>query len=311
MKKLTRTILNRVSKIDINTLKNYEKERLFHDIMGITFRKNHKYFDTRLLVKDHTVGLRVFLPKTKTDKLIIYIHGGGWVVGSANNYTRICSFISENTNSIVVSIDYRLAPEYPFPNALIDCYNVVKHFYSEDNILGINKNNITIMGDSAGGNLTSVISIIARETKKFKIKRQILIYPLTYYDHSDNSPFNSVKENGDSWLLTTKRINEYMKLYVKDKKYLTSHYVAPLLAKKLKKQPKTLIITAEYDPLRDEGEAYGYKLRDFKNVVYIHRIKDTIHGFLSLPSKAKANIECLEVINSFLNGDDLNEKKVV
>lgn len=311
MKKITKKILNTVSKIDVDTINNYEKERVLHDIVGMTFLKKYHYVDARILVQNHTVGIRMFFPKSETDKLIIYFHGGGWVVGNASNYTKTCGHLANQTNSIVISVDYRLAPEFPFPNAVIDCYCITKYFFSKESFLDIKSKDITLMGDSAGGNLAAVVSYISSITKDFKVRNQILLYPLTYHNHSKTSPFASVQDNGNDWILTTKRITEYMKLYVQDEKFIDSPYVAPLNANDLKNQPRTLIITAELDPLRDEGEAYGYKLRDFKNEVYIHRIKDMIHGFFSISRNSKANIECYQIICNFLNGDDKNEKKVV
>ena len=254
MKKITKKIIQTISKFDIE---DYKKERLFNDIIKNNFLGKYSFIDTRILVKDHTVGVRMFLPDKETNNLIIYFHGGGFVCGSVANYTKICAILAQNTNSIVMSIDYRLAPEYPFPNGLIDCYEVTKYFCSENSFL--ENKNIILMGDSAGGNLASVVSIIASEKKEFKIKQQILLYPLTYHLHDENSPFKSIKENGNNWILTNKRINNYLDLYVKDKSKLSSKYVTPLNVDNLAKQPKTLIITAEYDPLRDEGEAYGKK----------------------------------------------------
>ena len=165
------------------------------------------------------------------------------------------------------------------------------------------------MGDSAGGNLASVVSLLASEKKEFKIKKQILLYPLTYHIHDENSIFNSVKENGNDYILTNKRINDYLNLYVKDKKYLKNKYVSPLNADNLNNQPETLIITASLDPLRDEGEAYGNKLIKFNNKVKMYRI-DNIHGFFTLPIYKKAINECYSYINEFL-GDGILEDKVV
>ena len=298
MKKITKKIIKTISKFDIE---DYKKERLFNDIIKNNFLGKYSFIDTRILVKDHTVGVRMFLPDKETNNLIIYFHGGGFVCGSVANYTKICAILAQNTNSIVMSIDYRLAPEYPFPNGLIDCYEVTKYFCSENSFL--ENKNIILMGDSAGGNLASVVSIIASEKKEFKIKQQILLYPLTYHLHDENSPFKSIKENGNNWILTNKRINNYLDLYVKDKSKLSSKYVTPLNVDNLAKQPKTLIITAEYDPLRDEGEAYGKKLKEFKNEVKIYRMKDVIHGFFTYFPNSKENKKCYKLINDFIKGE--------
>ena len=175
---------------------------------------------------------------------------------------------------------------------------MTKYFFSKDSFLGDKE--IILMGDSAGGNLASVVSIIASESKEFKVKKQILLYPLTYHLHNDNSRFKSIKENGTNWILTNKRINNYLDLYVKDKTKLDSKYVAPLNADNLYNQPKTLIITAEFDPLRDEGEAYGKKLKEFKNEVKIYRMKDVIHGFFTYFPNSQENKKCYKLINDFI-----------
>lgn len=300
MKKITKKIITKLSKIDID----YKKERVLKKI--ISNDKNIKYIDTFILVNDHNVKIRLFIPKV-INQTIVYFHGGGFVTGDIYTYSKTCDDLANNTNSLVISVDYRLAPEYPFPNGLIDCYNVTKYLYSSDSFL--DNKNIIIMGDSAGGNLASVVSILASEKKEFKIKKQILLYPLTYHIHDEDSIFNSVKENGNDYILTNKRINDYLNLYVKDKKYLKSKYVSPLNADNLNNQPETLIITASLDPLRDEGEAYGNKLIKFNNKVKMYRI-DNIHGFFTLLIYKKEINECYSYINEFL-GDGILEDKVV
>ncbi len=300
MKKITKKIITKLSRINID----YKKERMLKSI--ITNEKKIKYIDTFILVDDHNVKIRLFIPN-KINQVIIYFHGGGFVTGNIHNYSKTCNDLANNTNSLVISVNYRLAPEFPFPNGLIDCYKVTKYFYSNDSFL--DSKNIVIMGDSAGGNIASVISIIASEKKEFNIKRQILLYPITYHIHDEKSSFNSVKENGNDYILTNERINNYLNLYVKDKTYLSSKYISPLNADNLNNQPDTLIITANLDPLRDEGEAYGNKLLKYNNKVKMYRI-DNIHGFFTLPINKQEINECYDYINEFL-GDGLLEKKVV
>ena len=300
MKKITKKIITKLSKIDID----YKKERMLKEI--ISNEKNIKYIDTFILVKDHNVKIRLFVPNV-VNQVIIYFHGGGFVTGNIHTYSRTCYDLANNTNSLVISVDYRLAPEYPFPNGLIDCYNVTKYLYSEDSFL--DNKNIAIMGDSAGGNIASVVSIIASEKNEFKIDKQILLYPMTYHIHDESCKFDSVKQNGNDYILTNKRIDNYLDLYVKDKKYLKTKYVSPLNADNLYNQPDTLIITASLDPLRDEGIEYGNKLMKFDNKVKMYQI-DNIHGFFTIPINKKEIIECYNYINEFL-GDDLLEKKVV
>ena len=295
MKKITKKIISQLSKLNID----YKKERTIKNI--VLNDKNIKYIDTYILIEDKNIKIRLFIPNI-INQTILYFHGGGFVTGNIQTYSKTCNDLAYNTNSLVIAIDYSLAPEYPFPTGLKECYQVTKYFYSEDSFV----DNIILMGDSAGGNIASVISIIASEKKEFKINKQILLYPMTYHIHNEDSKFDSIKENGNDYILTNKRINEYLDLYVKDKTYLTSKYVSPLNADNLYNQPKTLIITANLDPLRDEGEAYGKKLLKYNNQVTLHRI-DNIHGFFTLPINKKEINECYIYINEFLGSDNVEK----
>jgi Esterase/lipase len=202
---------------------------------------------------------------------------------------------------VVASVDYRLAPEFRFPSAPEDCYAAAKEFFA-GHILPVDPEKITLIGDSAGGNLAAVVSLMARDRGEFLPRRQILLYPAVFNDHGDGSPFPSVRENGTEYLLTSKRIQSFMKLYSSSKKDFSNPYFAPLMANDLSNQPRTLIITAEFCPLRDEGEFYGKKLRDAGNDVEIYRMKDALHSFLMLPPRFIHVKRAYQVINRFLSG---------
>ena len=148
---------------------------------------------------------------------------------------------------------------------------------------------------------------MARDRGEFLPARQILIYPSTGNDHSEGSPFPSVRENGSGYLLTSKRVRDYMELYCPSARDMKNPYVAPLLAEDFSNQPDTLIITAEYCPLRDEGEAYGDKLREAGNRVEIFRMPDALHGYFSLPVRFTQVRRTYELINKFLEGGATNE----
>ena len=131
-------------------------------------------------------------------------------------------------------------------------------------------------------------------------ERQILIYPATADDHSENSPFPSVHENGEGYLLTSKRVCDYMDLYLPDGESRRDPYAAPLNAPDLSKQPRTLVITAEYDPLRDEGEAYARRLREAGVPTQLYRMPDALHGFFSLPTRFSQVRRAHRLIRGFL-----------
>lgn len=262
----------------------------------------HRTIDGKIYNAGYEVPVRVYLPREKeTDGLpvMLFFHGGGWVTESIDNYERICARMAVATNHIVVSVGYRLAPEYKFPVGLEDCYAVAKELYT-GKIAGIDPEQITVIGDSAGGNLAAALSLLARDRGEFLPKRQILIYPALYGDYSDASPYPSVQENGSDYLLTSGKMRDYIELYASSEKDKKNPYFAPLLAEDYKNQPKTLILTAEFDPLRDEGEDYGRKLSEAGNEVEIHRISDALHGYFALGIKYYHVKESFELINEFL-----------
>lgn len=262
----------------------------------------HRTIDGKIYNEGYEVPVRVYLPREKeTDGLpvMLFFHGGGWVTESIDNYERICARMAVATNHIVVSVGYRLAPEYKFPVGLEDCYAVAKELYT-GKIAGIDPEQITVIGDSAGGNLAAALSLLARDRGEFLPKRQILIYPALYGDYSDASPYPSVQENGSDYLLTAGKMRDYIELYASSEKDKKNPYFAPLLAEDYKNQPKTLILTAEFDPLRDEGEDYGRKLSESGNEVEIHRISDALHGYFALGIKYYHVKESFELINEFL-----------
>ena len=163
---------------------------------------------------------------------------------------------------------------------------------------------ITLIGDSAGGNLTAAVSLLARDRGDFTVSQQILIYPATAADRSESSPFPSVHENGEGYLLTSYRVQEFMRLYAgSDDSAFTNPYFAPLLMKDLSHQPRTLVITAEFDPLRDEGEAYAAALSRAGAQVYLHRMRDALHGFISLPARFVQVQRAHALIAKFLGVD--------
>lgn len=277
------------------------------DPMKIFYRK----IDQKIYNKEYEVPVRIFFPnessyeknQTGFGKVLLFLHGGGWVTESIDNYERICARLADATNQFVVAVEYRLAPEHKFPAGLEDCYAVAKVLFSRQFLLNVDPEDITLIGDSAGGNLAAALSLLARDRGEFLPRRQILVYPATYNDYSENSPFASVKENGTDYLLTAGKMKDYLDLYAGSDADRQNPYFAPYLAKDLRSQPDTLILTAEYDPLRDEGEAYGKRLREAGNRVQVKRIEGALHGFFALGIKHLHVQESFRYINEFLRGN--------
>lgn len=306
IKKPWRLIFKALSNPKYNVNESFQLHRKIITASRPYFKPFYNMLDRKVKTGNVSVPIRIFKPKLKSEDkpldIIMFFHGGGWVTGNVDNYTSICGNMANQTNCVVVSVEYRLAPEYPFPEGLEDCYNVTKRIAAT--IKAANKSSkkrrLILSGDSAGGNLAAVVSLIARKTSDFTPDMQILFYPSCYNDYSEKSPFESVRLYGEDYVLTSKRIREYMELYVVDEKDLNSPLVAPLLAKDLTRQPDTLIITAEFDPLRDEAEEYGLRLEAAGNTVLVHRIEGALHGFLSLPKGSRIMEKVYDKVNEFL-----------
>lgn len=305
MNNLKKMVLKVLSAPHISPKKHYKLYRKILNLLNPPSEPIYKMLDHRIIIGDREIPVRVFIPRSSPyHQVLVFFHGGGWVTGNIDSYTNVCANMANKTNHMVISVDYPLAPENPFPDGVEACYYVTREVFLNPEILNCRQEDITLIGDSAGGNLAAVVSLMARDRGEFLPKKQILLYPATNYDHSENSPYASVKENGTDYIMTSKRIQDYMDLYVQKEEDRLNPYVAPILSKDLSNQPKTLIITAEFDPLRDEGEDYGISLRNFGNDVEIYRMKDALHGFISNPLSSDDTEKSYEIINSFLNDKD-------
>ena len=308
--KFMRLALKALSYPDIDIRKTYQLHRSIQNLKGPkVLSRQSNWRDHVIHTEDREILTRIYEPKIATgENTLLFFHGGGWVTESIDTYHKVCSALADGTQSKVISVEYRLAPESPFPQGLDDCYAVARELFLNPMSFGFDPGKVTLIGDSAGGNLAAAVSLKARDEKEFKIPCQILIYPATHYDHSDKSPFLSVVENGSDYLLTSKRISEYIELYKRDDSDLKNPYFAPLLAKDFSNQPDTLMITAEFDPLRDEGEAYAQKLKSAGNRVIVYRMKDALHGYMGLGVKYIHVRRTHELINLFLNRSHKTQK---
>lgn len=288
-----------------------DASRHFANIKGKDpLRKFKNAFDYIVECDTGAIPTRIYMPENykilESDSsargipAMLFIHGGGWVTESIDNYDRTCVRMTQELNLPVVSVEYRLAPEHRFPAGLEDCYTVLKRIFEKRFVLNLDSERLVLIGDSAGGNLVAALSLLARDRGEFLPKRQILIYPATDSDHSSNSPYPSVIENGTDFLLTSLKIEQYMELYSSSPSDYKNPYFAPILAEDFSNQPDTLVVSAEYDPLRDEGEAYGRRLADAGNRVRVCRINDALHGFFALGITFSAVTQTMELIRSFL-----------
>lgn len=302
MKKIATEVIKEISRADVSIKKNYKLFRVLQKVINPSFINKKDYEDIVFELHDRSVKARVFkkVHGVENPKLIIFIHGGGWVTGSVDSYTNTCNELSNKTKRIVIAIDYRLAPEYPYPFGFNDCYEAINLIMKNLKALNLKEEDVCLMGDSAGGNLVAAVSLKARDTRNFCVKNQILLYPALQTDYSNKTKYKSVIENGKDYLLTQRQLQEYISLYITDPKQKNDPYVAPLKAKHLFFQPRTLIITSNNDPLRDEGKRYASRLKLYFNAVKYYNIEGAIHGFLSQPIGKKNKIEAYNKIIEFL-----------
>lgn len=254
----------------------------------------------RNLTAGNRVPIHLFFPQDVAPLgVLLFFHGGGWTTGGTESYARVCRVMAQITRRCVVSVDYRLAPEHPFPAGLDDCYSVAESFYTHPSRWGIHSHDIVLIGDSAGANLCAAVSLRARDTGDFLPTAQILLYPALWNDYSENSPFPSLRENGKNYLLTARRLQDYIAYYAPQQEK-NNPYVAPLLCRDLSRQPPTLLFSAEHDPLRDEGEAYAAALRRAGNQAECFRVPNALHGYFSLSPKIPIVRMTYGRINRFL-----------
>lgn len=302
-----RKVIRILSSQDLNTKENYEIQRKIINFTSHRFlRPIHRIRDDIVRAEGREIPIRIFRPRQEgCFPLIIYLHGGGWVTGNVNSYDSICSRLAKITGRTIISAEYRLAPEHKFPAGVEDCYEVARYVVQNADQLGGEANTIVIMGDSAGANLATVTCMMARDRGEFQLSKQILLYPATGNDYTESSIFPSVQENGYEYWLTCKRVQDYISLYQSAEDDLCNPYFAPYYAEDLSNMPPALIITAELDPLRDEGEAYGKKLQRFGCNVKIIRMMETLHGFYMLSSFVPEVRQAHTLILDFMNGLDV------
>lgn len=306
--KTMRTILHALSYGNIEV----EASRRLADIKKLdAMRIFFKTLDTKVYNGNHEVPVRLYFPSEEAMSgdvvegekypVLLFFHGGGWVTESIENYDRVCSRMAQSTGHIVMSVEYRLAPEYRFPIPFKDCYEAAKALYTGRLILPADPDRITIIGDSAGGNLAAAVCLKARDTGDFTPKKQILIYPAVNNCYTEKSPYRSVRENGENYLLTAVKMEDYLTLYESCAEDRNNPYFSPLMEKDYTNLPDTLILTAEFDPLRDEGEEYGKRLKEAGNHVEIHRISDALHGYFALGIRFLHVQESFDIMNRFLS----------
>lgn len=227
------------------------------------------------------VPVRIYTPEGAGPfPVLSWFHGGGWVLGNLDTADATARHLAVEAGCVVVSVDYRLAPEAKFPVPFDDCYAATEWIAQNAASINGDPNKIAVGGDSAGGNLAAAVALKARDQGGPPLALQLLVYPVTARDFNTGS----YRQNADGYSLTTDGMKWFWAHYLSDDADASNPYAAPAAAKDLNGLPPALVITAEFDPLRDEGEAYAQRLKAAGVATTYSRYDGMMHGFFGMPA---------------------------
>jgi acetyl esterase len=223
--------------------------------------------------------IRVYRPDSSTTPpVLVFFHGGGWVLCDLESHDPICRVLANRTGCVVVSVDYRRAPESRYPAAVEDAYAATRWVAGHADELNVDADRLVVFGDSAGGNLAAAVALMARDRGGPRIACQVLAYPVTDHDFDTGS----YRDFGADHFLTTAAMRWYWDQYAPEPVDRDAPYLSPLRARDLGNLPPALVVSAECDPLRDEGLAYAQRLRDAGTEVEQTTYEGMIHGFFTM-----------------------------
>jgi acetyl esterase len=237
------------------------------------------------------IPVRVYWPSAgKNLPALVYYHGGGWVFGTLDSVDRTLRSLANASGCVVISVDYRLAPEHQFPAAVEDADAALRYVAEHSDEFGIDRNRIAVGGDSAGGNLATVVCLMARDRGGLKVAFQLMVYPVT--DYNDDRP--SSREFAEGYLLTKALMDYFWRHYLPSPEDGQHPHASPLKAKSLAGLPPAIVITAECDPIRDQGEAYAQRLKESGVPVELKRYDGAIHAFFNLAGVVDSGRQAIE-----------------
>ena len=254
-----------------------------------------KSINIKIPVENQKINARYYRGINKDEKellpLTIFFHGGGWVIGDLDTHDVVCRQLANEGQFDVLAIDYRMGPEHRFPTAIDDAINSINWVNKNPLDLPIMNNKIAVCGDSAGGNIAAVCCINSKINAEPRIKFQALIYPSTHLGSNYKS-----KEKYDGYILSKLLMKWFEEKYI-NKNQLNDWRAAPILFEDLSNLPNTLIVVAGCDPLRDEGIAYGEKLKKAGNKVEIKIFEGQIHGFLTMGARISDTNKLIKLVS--------------
>ncbi|GAA1779476.1 hypothetical protein GCM10009712_28660 [Pseudarthrobacter sulfonivorans] len=240
----------------------------------------HAVEDVTAVTKSGEVPVRIYTPaEADAYGVLVYFHGGAFFLGSLDTHDHVARSLAKETGYKVISVGYRLAPEAAFPAGLEDCYAVVRWAADQGNTLGWDGKNLAIAGDSSGGNFVAAVAARAHDDGFDGVTHQILFYPSVDLDF-DEDRYPSMRENAVGYGLETAGLKPFNAFYLDSGADPADPLVSPIKREDLTGLPPALIITAEHDPLRDEGELYAQRLRDAGVDATVSRYAGANHGFV-------------------------------
>jgi acetyl esterase len=260
----------------------------------------HRAVDRRLPAPTGEVGVRIYTPRPlaaeETLPIVLHFHGGGFIAGSVDTHDAIARHLCAHAEAIVIGVDYRLAPEHPFPAAVDDAYGALSWAAEHAAEIGGDPSRIAVAGDSAGGNLAAVLCQLTRERRGPAIAFQALLYPVVDFDLA--TPRASMAQfGGGDFFLSVHDMEMFRSHYFTDVAgQMRDPHASPLVAEDLSGLPPALILTSECDPLRDEGKAYADRLAAAGVPVQYHCVEGTIHAFMSFGAAIPAGVEALAFV---------------
>jgi len=275
-----RALLERVARSPLpayHTVPAFVARRIYRDTRAALAPQPPPIAEARLVVFGGKVAVRVYRPAAdETLPALVFFHGGGWTIGDLDTHDVLCRQLAAGARCAVLSVDYRLAPEHPFPGAVDDCFFATEYVCLHSKELGIDPARVAVGGDSAGGNLAAVVALMARDKAGPALAGQLLIYPAT----DQRCAFPSHERNGEGYLLTRDAIRFFRAGYLPNPADRTDWRASPLLAASHAGLPPAFVLTAGYDPLIDEGRAYAERLAAAGVPVAYKEYGDMVHGFI-------------------------------
>jgi acetyl esterase len=259
----------------------------------------HSVVDRTIAGPGGELPVRVYRPDVPGPlPVLVYFFGGGWTLGSVETSDAVCRSLTNATGAIVVAPGYRLAPEHKFPAAVRDCHATVDWIAAHPATIGADATRIAVGGDSAGGNLAAAVTLLARAHGGPDLAAQLLVYPNTDY----LSDTRSLHENTDPYLFNRTSVDWYWGHYLGDPADGRDPLASPLRAPQLSGLPPALVVTAQYDPLRDQAEAYARRLERAGVPVRCSRYDGMVHGFFCMSGELDAGRRALAEAAAFLRG---------